>query len=143
EGRLEFHDLLVLAARLLHEPGVRHALRDRYQVVLIDEFQDTDPLQAEIAVLLSLADPDDTPPAWSEAAVEPGRLFLVGDPKQSSYRFRQADITVFEAAKLALPDTVVALSANFRAREAVIEFANAAFGRLIEHVRGAQPEYLP
>ena len=98
-GRLEFQDLLVRARRLLRDPDrgpeVRRALRDRYRRLLLDESQDTDPIQIELAVLIACDDDHvgDTP--WHDLAHEGGRLFLVGDPKQSIYRFRRADIATF------------------------------------------------
>ena len=100
QGTLEFHDLLVLARRLVAtQPWVRRALHHRYQRILLDEFQDTDPIQLEIAVRLAAA-PDD--PAqdgdWRELRPLPGRLFIVGDPKQSIYRFRRADIAQYMRA---------------------------------------------
>ena len=98
-GRLEFHDLLVRARRLLrhdtHGPDVRTALRERYQRLLIDEFQDTDPIQVELAALLACGDPGAGGVPWAETDPDPGRLFFVGDPKQSIYRFRGADISTF------------------------------------------------
>ena len=96
-ARVEFHDLLVLARRLVaRHPAVRADLHRRYQRILLDEFQDTDPIQLEIAVRLA-ADPHD--PAqhddWHDCEPLPGRLFIVGDPKQSIYRFRRADIAQY------------------------------------------------
>ncbi len=96
-GQLEFHDLLVLARRLLsHRPTVRAFLHERYPRVLLDEFQDTDPIQLEIAVRLTSA-PDDPgqDSDWRALRPLPGRLFIVGDPKQSIYRFRRADIAQY------------------------------------------------
>ena len=99
EGRLEFHDLLVLARDLLRDPPRRPCvtLHDRYQRLLLDEFQDTDPIQIELAVRIAggeHADADD----WRDVAVPPGPLFVVGDPKQSIYRFRRADIATYLSA---------------------------------------------
>lgn len=143
-GRLEFHDLLVLAARLLRRhPQVRVALHDRITVVLVDEFQDTDPLQIEIAVLLTLADPRATPSTWSEAALSPGRLFLVGDPQQTLYRFRRADIGLYERAKAAFARPVVPLVENFRSVPALIGWVNDVFPSLLEPVEGVQAEFRP
>ncbi len=151
-GQLEFHDLLVLARRLLTErPGIRRLLHDRYQRVLLDEFQDTDPIQLEIAVRLT-ADPDDPDqagaddsggPAWRRLRPLPGRLFIVGDPKQSIYRFRRADIAQYLRAAHQVGADEVALSANFRSTQAVIDFANDVFGRLITFEPDAQPAFQP
>ena len=150
-GLLEFHDLLVLTRRLLTDrPHVRRILHDRYERVLLDEFQDTDPIQLEIAVRLA-ADPDDPDqsaadngaPAWRRLQPLPGRLFIVGDPKQSIYRFRRADIAQYLRAADQVGADRVALSANFRSTQAVIDFANDVFGRLISFEADAQPAFQP
>ncbi len=151
-GLLEFHDLLVLARRLLTDrPHLRRLLHERYQRVLLDEFQDTDPIQLEIAVRLT-ADPDDADqattdgagaPAWRRLQPIPGRLFIVGDPKQSIYRFRRADIAQYLRAGDQVGADRVTLSANFRSTQAVIDFANDVFGRLIVFEADAQPAFQP
>ncbi len=149
-GQLEFHDLLVLARRLLTEHGhIRRLLHDRYQRVLLDEFQDTDPIQLEIAVRLT-ADPDDPAQtvssgpgllSWRHLRPLPGRLFIVGDPKQSIYRFRRADISQYLRAAEQVGADNVRLSANFRSTRAVIDFANDVFGRLITYEPDTQPAF--
>jgi ATP-dependent exoDNAse (exonuclease V) beta subunit len=144
-GRLEFHDLLVLARAVLrdphHGPGVRRALRDRYQRLLLDEFQDTDPIQVELATLLG-SDPDRPVPAdWRAAEVDPGRLFFVGDPKQSIYRFRRADIGVFLDAREHLAGQVHGLTTNYRTTAPVLAWINHAFERLINAEGRSQPAY--
>lgn len=142
-GTLEFHDLLVLARRLVaRHPDIRRALHERYTRILLDEFQDTDPIQLEIAVRLTAA-PDD--PAhdtdWRALRPLPGRLFIVGDPKQSIYRFRRADIAQYmQAADQVGADTEV-LSANFRSSRPVLDWVNAVFGELITEQPDAQPAY--
>lgn len=144
-GALEFHDLLVLARLLLTDPThgatVRTTLAQRYQRLLLDEFQDTDPIQVELAVRIAAADPgrDDGDgggaPDWTDVAVAPGRLFVVGDPKQSIYRFRRADIAVYLRAKATLAgagDRAVGLHANFRTVPGVVDVVNHVFARLME-----------
>jgi ATP-dependent helicase/nuclease subunit A len=143
-GGLEFHDLLVLARRLLatHE-GARHRLHERYQRLLLDEFQDTDPIQLEIAVRLT-ADPAGQPPDDASGLVPlPGRLFVVGDPKQSIYRFRRADIATYLAAADRIGADRAVLSANFRSTDAVIAWANGVFGEMIRAEGLVQPAYGP
>ncbi len=144
-GRLEFHDLLVLARRLVAQrPDIRHLLHVRYPRILLDEFQDTDPIQLEIAVRLT-ARPDD--PAqdadWRQLVPVPGRLFIVGDPKQSIYRFRRADIAQYLRAADQVGADQVHLTANFRSTSAVIDFVNDVFGRLITYQPDAQPAFGP
>jgi ATP-dependent helicase/nuclease subunit A len=139
-GELQFHDLLVLARALLrdprHGPAVRARLHQRYQRLLLDEFQDTDPIQVELAVRIAAADPASeatTRLPWDEVEVAPGRLFVVGDPKQSIYRFRRADISVFLAAeaRFGRAGGKIELTANFRSGAPVIDWVNGTFGALM------------
>lgn len=144
EGRLGFHDLLVLARRLLrNNEGVRRALARRWHRVLIDEFQDTDPLQIELAVLLAtpaegvIADP------WTDIPIDDGRLFLVGDPKQSIYRFRRADIALYQRVQGRFDEGHVPLHANFRCAPPIIDFVNVAFSKLLgDGEAGRQAAYV-
>ncbi len=137
-GRLEFHDLLVLARALLRDPDegarIRRWLHDRYQRVLLDEFQDTDPIQIDLAVRIAAAEPDSAGNApWDAVPLAPGHLFVVGDPKQSIYRFRRADIATFLAARSSIPEPggLVALTANFRTAPGVIGWVNDTFAVLM------------
>ncbi|MDQ3342031.1 MAG: UvrD-helicase domain-containing protein [Actinomycetota bacterium] len=142
-GRLEFHDLLVLARELLRGPhgvAVRQRLRSRYQRLLLDEFQDTDPIQIDLAVLIASDDPDAADKPWDRIPVEAGRLFFVGDPKQSIYRFRRADIDLYLQARRVFGEPV-ALTTNFRTTPPVIRWVNGVFGRLIQYAAGSQPAY--
>jgi ATP-dependent exoDNAse (exonuclease V) beta subunit len=127
---LDFDDLLYFARDLLRtRPAVRAALADRYQHILVDEFQDTDPLQSEILFLLCGEDGADKP--WPEQRLRPGQLFLVGDPKQSVYRFRRADIRSYKEAKAAIqrqwPENVLPITDNFRSRGPILDFVNQCF----------------
>jgi len=130
EGRAEFHDLLVWARDLLRDDAKsRRHFQRRFSHILIDEFQDTDPIQAEIAFLLA-GDPDGEPSDgdWRNVTVVPGKLFVVGDPKQSIYRFRRADIAALgEVRDRFGADWRVALTQNFRSQEPVIRWANHVF----------------
>ncbi|HWL41640.1 MAG TPA: UvrD-helicase domain-containing protein [Ilumatobacter sp.] len=137
DGLIEFHDLLVLARRLItHDTEARRALHHRYQRLLLDEFQDTDPIQLAIAVLLA-GDPE------HPVAPLPGRLFVVGDPKQSIYRFRRADVAGYLRAADQLGAERQFLTANFRSSAAVIDWVNAVFAELIREQADVQPEYRP
>jgi ATP-dependent exoDNAse (exonuclease V) beta subunit len=145
-GELEFHDLLVLARSLLRDPAhgerARARLRDRYRRILVDEFQDTDPIQVEIAALLGADDPAAGTRPWHEITVEPGRLFFVGDPKQSIYRFRRADIATFLTAATRFADGgPLHLTSNFRTVPRVLAFVNSVFDELIRPHPGSQPAY--
>jgi len=153
EGRLEFHDLLVLARRLLRTSAeARTAIGRRYRFLLLDEFQDTDPIQIELAVLIaSSLDAGEQPIErhWSDVPVGEGRLFFVGDPKQSIYRFRRAEIELFDRARTTFGtgDRSIALTQNFRTVEPVLHFINDFFGRVMPKEGGAphnqQPAYRP
>jgi ATP-dependent helicase/nuclease subunit A len=153
DGRLEFHDLLVMARQLLRDPRqgppVRAELARRYQRLLIDEFQDTDPIQVELALLVASDDPAASTRPWQEAEPVPGRLFFVGDPKQSIYRFRRADIALFleVAARFGGDDRRLALTANHRSGSALVGWINQLFERLMipstNEVAASQPTYQP
>ena len=140
EGRLEFHDLLVLARDLLRRnPEVRAALHERYQRLLLDEFQDTDPIQIELAVRIAGGGEAEAAD-WRDVDVPAGRIFVVGDPKQSIYRFRRASIATYLDAEKHLGDTV-SLTTNFRTVAPVLDWVNTVFGGLIQPQESAQPAY--
>jgi ATP-dependent exoDNAse (exonuclease V) beta subunit len=130
-GRLDFLDLLIRTRNLIRDnPTVRNELRGRYTHFFIDEFQDTDPLQVEILLLLAADDAAATD--WRDAGLVPGKLFLVGDPKQSIYRFRRADIALYEEVKARLIRAgaeLLHLTASFRAPPSIQSLVNAAFSR--------------
>ena len=142
DGRLEFHDLLVLARNLLRDNAeARAALQQRYQRLLLDEFQDTDPIQIEIAVRIA-GGAAATQARWEDVHVPQGSLFVVGDPKQSIYRFRRADIAMYLRAQQMLGGEV-ALTTNFRTVAPILHWVNAVFGRAIVHDPEKQPHYQP
>ena len=145
-GRLTFQDLLELAARLLRDhPEVRRHFQDRYQCLFVDEFQDTDPIQAEILLYLTgenLEEPD-----WRKLTPRPGSLFLVGDGKQSIYRFRRADVETFDLVRNRIENTngdIVNLNTNFRSLGPLCDWINAAFEPLFAaHEKPYQAEFAP
>ncbi|QGG41840.1 UvrD-helicase domain-containing protein [Aeromicrobium yanjiei] len=142
EGRLEFHDLLVIARELLRDSAAaRSALHDRYQYLLLDEFQDTDPIQIELAVRIAGGATADQQ-RWQDINVTEGRLFIVGDAKQSIYRFRRASVATYLEAQQNIGSTA-RLSTNFRTVEPILAWVNQVFGALIQHQSGAQPSYDP
>ena len=151
-GTLNFQDLLMFAARLLRDsPPARRELSDRYRFLLVDEFQDTDPIQAEVLFLLAsdeeldifehtpnVETPDDWRPpfaSWRHLTPRPGALFVVGDPKQSIYRFRRADMMLYQQVKRRFEQWgetagrggVVELTSNFRSRKPIEVFVNSIF----------------
>jgi ATP-dependent helicase/nuclease subunit A len=156
---LNYGDLLQLSARVLRDNAeVRRALQRKYRWLFVDEFQDTDPVQAEIIFLLAAGENDlahataaatltattgaggsrtlsafsETEPVdWRSVSLRPGALFVVGDPKQSIYRFRRADIDIYNVVRdrLTDPDSgqVLSLTTNFRSVPALCEWANDVF----------------
>lgn len=145
-GRASFQDLLLRAAALLREvPEVRRSLASRYTHLLVDEFQDTDPIQAEVVLLLTGTPQEETD--WRCLTPRPGSLFVVGDPKQSIYRFRRADIDVYRQVREQLVrggGEVLHLSANFRSVEPLIRWVNRVFQeRFPREDGGFQPAYVP
>ena len=140
---LDFDDLLHQARDLLrNNETVRQELADRYSRILVDEFQDTDPVQVEI--IWRLAGEGDPEAPWHEHALRPGALFLVGDPKQAIYRFRGADVQTYLVAKRALsnrdPSSVLEISANFRTREPILKYVNEHFEGMLDEAKG-QPGF--
>ncbi len=127
-GYLLFDDLLREARALLAEnPRVRQMLFRRWRYIFVDEFQDTDPVQSEL--LLRLAG-DPAADDWTAAAIPPGRLFVVGDEKQSIYRFRGADVETFQAMRSKIVrqgGQSLKIRQNFRSDRAVTEFVNTVF----------------
>jgi ATP-dependent helicase/nuclease subunit A len=138
-GALDFLDLLIKARDLVCDNDtVCREFRERFRVILVDEFQDTDPLQADL--LLCLAGGDD-------GKVRPGALFIVGDPKQSIYRFRRADVGAYRRIADDLGEdgaTAVTLQTSFRSVPAIQHFVNAAFRDDMNGDRAAlQADYVP
>jgi ATP-dependent helicase/nuclease subunit A len=128
-GQLDFLDHLIKARDLIRDNArVRHELQQRFSHLFVDEFQDTDPLQAEILLLLAADDPDCTD--WRAVRPIPGKLFLVGDPKQSIYRFRRADVAIYEEVKehlIGVGAELLYLTTSFRAPPSIQSFVNGAF----------------
>ncbi len=145
-GCLDFLDLLLRARDLVREDQtVREELQQRFTQVFVDEFQDTDPLQAEILMLLAADDPKEKD--WRRVRPIPGKLFIVGDPKQSIYRFRRADVALYEAVKrqiIASGGGLLELSVSFRSVPQIQDAVNAAFSLAMTPSEGSsQARYVP
>jgi len=128
-GALSFQDLLLGARELLRtSANARYELGERFRYLLVDEFQDTDPIQAEVLLLLA-SSPAGESEDWRSAVPRPGALFVVGDPKQSIYRFRRADMTIYNQVKRRFESFggVIELTANFRSGPSVESFVNQVF----------------
>ncbi|MGC2529350.1 MAG: UvrD-helicase domain-containing protein, partial [Candidatus Acidiferrum sp.] len=135
---LNYSDLLNLTARVLRgNELVRRALQQKFRYLLVDEFQDTDPLQAEILFWLaedsaaSFSGKQKDAADWRKVPLRPGALFVVGDPKQSIYRFRRADIDIYNIVRQRFSDPavgrVVPLTRNFRSAPQLCTWANEVF----------------
>ncbi|MDE2801834.1 MAG: UvrD-helicase domain-containing protein [Chloroflexota bacterium] len=145
DGHAQFHDLLVWARDMLRDhKEARQRFQRRFHHILVDEFQDTDPIQSEIAFLLA-GDPDDPSGAadsWEDVKPVEGKLFMVGDPKQSIYRFRRADIVTMAHVRERLVSESTPLQQNFRSQQSMITWVNHIFRQWMEDSgSGLQAEY--
>ncbi|HSF57931.1 MAG TPA: UvrD-helicase domain-containing protein, partial [Candidatus Binatia bacterium] len=146
EGFVSFDGLLMRARNLVRDrPRVREELKRQFRAILIDEFQDTDPIQYEI--LLYLAEKmDHSAKEWRNVKLAPGKVFVVGDPKQSIYAFRRADIEAY----LEVVDKLIkaqdgmecCLTTNFRSHADILDVVNGVFECLIQPQTGVQPSYI-
>ncbi len=131
---LDFMDLLLRAKMLLcGNRRIAERLAGRFRHILVDEFQDTDPLQADVLDALA-------------ADGTPGRLFVVGDPKQSIYGFRRADIQVYQRFRKAIASRgggTITLVRNFRSRPDLVAAVNGLFGHVLSGGEDFSPPYSP
>lgn len=132
DARMTFNDLLLRTRDLLRDhPGIRAYFQEKYRHIFVDEFQDTDPIQAEILFYLTGDDVEER--SWKALNPRPGSLFLVGDEKQSIYRFRRADVEVFRFVSDRIRETggaVVPLTTSFRSYGRLCQWLNGAFSKL-------------
>jgi ATP-dependent helicase/nuclease subunit A len=145
-GKLDFVDLLCYVRDLLRDQAeVRGYLQQRFSHLFIDEFQDTDPLQVEILLLLCGDDPSES--NWQNVRPKPGKLFVVGDPKQSIYKFRRADLVLYRQVRDALEACgvgFVSLTRSFRSVPNIQQFVNAAFEtEMTGHAGDGHAEWAP
>ncbi|MGO9271358.1 MAG: UvrD-helicase domain-containing protein [Terriglobia bacterium] len=145
-GGLDFTDLLLKVRDLVKQNAeIRRYLQRRFTHIFVDEFQDTDPLQVEILLLLAADNADEK--EWEKAKPSPGKLFLVGDPKQSIYRFRRADVLLYQRVRESLTSKGVALlhlTKSYRALPALQQCINAAFApEMTGDDLVGQPAYVP
>jgi len=144
---LDFQDLLLKAVQLVREnQEAREFFKRKFKYILVDEFQDTDPLQVELIFLLCEKE-GEFAKNWQKVNLVPGKLFIVGDPKQSIYRFRRADLEIYEQAKNLLLNSSSAgkgiLKENHRSHPGILEWVNLAFREQFQPEPGIQPEYQP
>ncbi|NLA39453.1 MAG: UvrD-helicase domain-containing protein, partial [Methanomicrobiales archaeon] len=138
-GALDFLDLILCTRRLFRDRSdiVDAHFRSRFGFILVDEFQDTDPAQAAIITAILGGSP-----------AEGGKLFVVGDPKQSIYLFRDADVTQFKRTRDAIEESLggeeVRLDVNFRSTPETVGFVNYVFaGLMAGSARPWEFEYEP
>ena len=134
--------LLSLRNLLVRDLDVRREMQGLFDHVFVDEFQDTDPLQAEI--ILFLCEKEPVAASWKDVVLAPGRLTLVGDPKQSIYRFRRADITAYESVRQMVmkgPHLPVRLTANFRSQPALLTHLNGRFDEILGKPQPGAPDF--
>jgi ATP-dependent helicase/nuclease subunit A len=145
-GKLDFNDLLIRTRDLIRDDArVRGFLQQQITHIFVDEFQDTDPVQAEILMLLAADDPSATD--WRTVRPHHGKLFLVGDPKQSIYRFRRADIIFYQDICQVLERRGaqrIYLSQSFRSVRPIQQAVNTAFEPEMKgDAISGQPSYVP
>ncbi len=143
---MDFDDLLIELRGILRDnPTLRNYWKNKFEYFLIDEFQDTDPLQMEI--VLYICEKYNKTSQLNDIELQGGKLFIVGDPKQSIYRFRKADIEMYEAIKDRYfnETNILSIRQNFRSVSALIDFINRTFSAQMKKDSkvATQPNYIP
>ncbi|MGN6107976.1 MAG: UvrD-helicase domain-containing protein, partial [Kofleriaceae bacterium] len=132
-------DLLLRLRNLLRDDRrIRRACQGLFDHIFVDEFQDTDPLQAEIVLFLCERGAESA--SWETVALAPGALTIVGDPKQSIYRFRRADIATYQRVVEVVrrsPHLIVTLSSSYRSAPRLVDWINGQFAGVFEGAGGA------
>ncbi|MBF8436089.1 UvrD-helicase domain-containing protein [Halanaerobiaceae bacterium Z-7014] len=145
-AKLTFQDLLYTTAKTLkNNPSFRQDFQQKYTALMVDEFQDTDPLQAEIIFYLTGKNTGEE--NWRQLKPIPGSLFVVGDPKQSIFRFRRADIAIYNQVKKQIENTggrVLYLNSNFRTIPGLTNYLNGKIENIFtENDNGNTEIYAP
>jgi ATP-dependent exoDNAse (exonuclease V) beta subunit len=144
-GALDFADLLSRTRDLIRrDASVRHHLQKKFTRIFVDEFQDTDPIQADILLLLASDDPAQT--EASAVRPQPGKLFIVGDPKQAIYRFRGTDVGTYWRVARQIEGRggrVLRLTKSYRSVPEIQRFVNAAFQQeMVKNDLALQADYI-
>ena len=146
-GNMSYFDNLYYLRNMLKKDAsdcgelIRY-MRQRHSYFLIDEFQDTNPMQAEIFFYLSS---DNPVREWYDCVPEKGSLFIVGDPKQSIYRFRNADVASFNNVKDLITKNggeILYLTRNFRSKKSLCEHFNNVFVNVFPNTTADQSKYV-
>ncbi|WP_026527812.1 UvrD-helicase domain-containing protein [Butyrivibrio sp. VCD2006] len=146
KGNLTFFDYLYYLRNMLRKDAGNEGklidyIYNRHSYFLIDEFQDTNPMQAEVFFYLAAEKPVEN---WRDCVPKPGSLFIVGDPKQSIYRFRSADVASFLNVKKLFEKnkgTIAYLTRNFRSTLPVCGYFNRVFGEMLSEETENQSKY--
>lgn len=123
---------------------VRRELKKRYKSLMVDEFQDTDMAQGQLMLFLAEKE-ESSSAAWQDIVLEPGKLFVVGDPKQSIYRFRGANISAYQKFLELMQQQQARtcyLTTNFRSQGKIIDFVNKWGKNAIKEKTLIQPHYI-
>lgn len=132
---LDFSDLLLITRDLLrNNASVREQLQGQFLYLLIDEFQDTDPIQAEIFWILARDEKKTDPKkSWHDQQLVIGKLFTVGDLNQSIYRFRDASIETYQKAieSIQTQGELLDILHNFRSHPRIIKTVNEFFTKIL------------
>ncbi|HOC38446.1 MAG TPA: UvrD-helicase domain-containing protein [Thermodesulfobacteriota bacterium] len=128
QGSMDFHEILCRTELMLaHNREVRAYFKEKFSCIFVDEFQDTDPLQTRILFFLAER-PDHCEEDWEDIELQAGKLYVVGDPKQSIFRFRRADIEAYAAAINRIAGNGKQfLSTNYRSLPGIIRWVNTFF----------------
>ena len=146
EGNFIYFDYVYYLRQMLEKDAssggklIRHIYK-RHAYYLLDEFQDTNPIVSEIIFYLTAENPQKN---WRDCKPRPGSLFIVGDPKQSIYRFSYADVTAYMRIKeLFNEDEVIELSKNFRSSKTMCDYFNEVFPTLLPEDTEIQSKFTP
>ena len=144
-GKISFDGLLAFCCNILkNRRNIRSNLKNNFKSILVDEFQDTDPLQYEIILYLA-EEQDRFEKDWREIKLAQGKVFIVGDPKQSIYAFRGADIEAYHKVVdmiMKQGGIIANLSTNFRSHNGIINVVNSVCRQIIRGRDYIQPEYV-
>lgn len=145
QNLVSYNQLIYFALELVKSNGeVRRELKKRYKSLMVDEFQDTDMAQGQL--MLFLAEKEGAFASnWQEVILEPGKLFVVGDPKQSIYRFRGANISAYQKFLELMQKQqarICYLTTNFRSQGKIIDFVNKWGKNAIKEQILIQPRYI-
>ena len=135
-GVVFYHDVVEMALIcLLENKSLRNYYKSKYSHIMIDEFQDNNRLQKELLYLLAEKLDLSLDRVPTAAELEPAKLFFVGDEKQSIYKFRGADVSVFKELSDEIGEhdgEAVSLPRNYRAEPGLIDFYNGVFSKVME-----------